>query len=338
MNLALLATLVAVANPNPIVLAHRGGTLERGDRVYPEATMPAFREAAKRDFVLEFDVHVTSDGVPVVIHDDTLDRVVGEDCPHRGRAIRELTLAQVRECRVEGQLIPTLAEVLALAERTGSDVSPEIKNTPPVEGLPSDFDPTPAFATAVATALRDSGLPQERMLVQSFWPPDLRVVQDVLPQAQTLFLTLGPFNDGGRSLAAAAGFDWVGPQFPVDDGYVDGAHELGLRVAPYTPNSVDEIRAALQLGVDGVFTDDPLLLSDEVTLAPVRLVGAPRRRGRERMAVFRRSAGRCDFLEADGTLAPPRPCRKRLFVRASRGWRSSIPAELPRGRYRVRFG
>src|SRR6185295_508849 len=92
--------LAAPAAGSPLILAHRGGALERGKAVYPENTLPAFRQAARAGYVLEFDVHVTSDGVPVVIHDDTLDRVVAADCPYRGKAIHELTLAQVHACPV----------------------------------------------------------------------------------------------------------------------------------------------------------------------------------------------------------------------------------------------
>ena len=90
-------------------------------------------------------------------------------------------------------------------------------------------------------------------------------------------------------------------------------------------------------GVDGLFTDDPLLLEDTLTLAPLRIAGKPRRRGRNRVAVFRRSAGRCDFLTADGTLAAPRSCRRPVFLPASRRWRRMLPAELPRGRYHAFF-
>jgi hypothetical protein len=224
--------------------------------------------------------------------------------------------------------VPTLEQVLAIAKRHGSTVAPEIKNNPPVEGGPSDFDPTPAFATVVATALRDSGLAQERMIVQSFWPPNLDVAESILPGAQLLFLTLGPMNPGGPAYAAAQGYDWVGPQFPVDGDYVAEAHGLGLKVAPYTLNKPEEFAPALASGVDGIFTDDPLRLEDTITLAPLNRSGTFRR-----VSVARRSAGRCDFLRADGTLAPPRPCRRRLVLR-----KLTLPAELPAGRYTLRTG
>jgi glycerophosphoryl diester phosphodiesterase len=341
------AVLAAPATAAPLNLAHRGGALVRGAAVYPENTLPAFRRAARAGYVLELDVHVTSDGVPIVIHDDTLDRVVAPACPHRGRAIRELTLAQVRECPVvflgrpdEGlpsapaprpQPVPTLAEVLALAERTSATITPEIKNTPPVEGATSDFDPTPAFATRVAETLRDSGVPQERMIVQSFWPPNLDVARGILPNAQLLFLTLGQMNAAAADYAQANGYHWIGPQLAADlSSVVARAHELGLKVAPYTANSADDLQRALRDGVDGVFTDDPVRLEDLLGGAPLRVVGR------------RRVARRCVKVRVRRLVATGRACRRarvtlgeRVLRRGVRRWRVALPERLPRGRYEL---
>ena len=71
--LAVCATLLAAAAPalavRPPIHAHRGGPLEFGKPVYGENTLPAFKASALRGFVLEMDVKLTKDGVPVVIHD-----------------------------------------------------------------------------------------------------------------------------------------------------------------------------------------------------------------------------------------------------------------------------
>jgi glycerophosphoryl diester phosphodiesterase len=347
--LGLLAAAV-VASPavaNPLNLAHRGGALVRGAAVYPENTLPAFRRTARAGHVLELDVHVTSDGVPVVIHDDTLDRVVAPECPHRGRAIRELTLAQIQACPVvflgrpdqglpsaparRPQPVPTLAEVLALAERTGATIAPEIKNTPPVEGAPSDFDPTPAFATRVAETLRDSGVPQERMIVQSFWPPNLDVARGILPNAQLLFLTLAQLNSAAPDYAKANGYHWIGPQLGSDiSSLVARAHELGLKVAPYTANTTDELKSALDHDVDGVFTDDPVRLEDLLGGVSLRVVGR------------RRVMRRCVKVRVRRLVASGRSCRparvtlgERVLRSGVRRWRIALPERLPRGRYEL---
>ncbi len=349
LGLIVAGMLAAPAAASPLILAHRGGALVRGEAVYPENTLPAFRRAARAGYTLELDVHVTSDGVPVVIHDDTLDRVVAAECPHRGRAIRELTLAQVRSCpvvlvgRPDGGLpnapaarpqpVPTLAEVLALARRTGAMITPEIKNTPPVEGGPSDFDPTPAFATRVAETLRDSGVPQSRMIVQSFWPPSLDVARGILPDAQLLFLTLQPLNGPAPDYASANGYHWIGPQLGadgIDPALVARAHELGLKVAPYTANATAELQLAMREPVDGVFTDDPERLEDLLGGARLHVVGR------------RRVKRRCVVVRVRRLVASGKACRRarvtlgeRVLRRGVRRWRIELPERLPRGRYEL---
>src|SRR5215212_4558514 len=71
---AALALAAAPAQAAPEVFAHRGGPYIRGKPVFPENTLPAFGLAALQGDPLEFDIKLTADRVPVVIHDATLDR------------------------------------------------------------------------------------------------------------------------------------------------------------------------------------------------------------------------------------------------------------------------
>jgi glycerophosphoryl diester phosphodiesterase len=278
-RLLTVALVMACAAPaaaaGPTITAHRGGTLAEGVPVLPENTLPAFRNAAKHGWVLEFDVSLTADRVPVVIHDDTLDRVSNCSGPVKAR-----TAAQLRaECWVDvlgtagvtapnpkRTPIPTLAQVLRLAARHHAIVSPEIKNIPPTSQQElvggDDFEPDPrGFAAVVSAALAASGFPPQRMIVQSFWPPNLEVARSHLPAAQLSFLTLEQTNDPGPETARALGYDWVSPGFTgsLNPTYVERAHAYGKRITVYTPNSAAEIAAARAAGVDAIITDDPVL-------------------------------------------------------------------------------
>ena len=72
---AALAVLACAAPAGAVeVFAHRGGTMIDGVAAFPENTLPAFRHAARAGTALEFDVRITRDGVPLVIHDATFDR------------------------------------------------------------------------------------------------------------------------------------------------------------------------------------------------------------------------------------------------------------------------
>lgn len=246
--------------------AHRGGAIVAGKPTYPENTMPAFREAARHGFVLELDVKLTADGVPVVFHDATLDRVT----PCAG-LLADRTQGELGHCKVdvlgaEDHLralprgdrrrapVPTFAAVLGLLRRTGAAANIEIKNIP----TDPDFDPTPAFARTVTDAIRSSGIPSGQLIVQSFWPPNLGVAEQQLPDVDTSFLSVGVANGAGPDLARANGYEWVSPQWPVSQDYVSHAHSLGLRVAPYTLDDASEMRTAFSLGVDALITNDPL--------------------------------------------------------------------------------
>jgi glycerophosphoryl diester phosphodiesterase len=271
--LLLCLLLPATASASPAIVAHRGGALAEGVPVTPENTLPAFERAAKRGWVLEFDVSLTADNVPVVIHDDTLDRV--SNCTG---LVKDHTAAQLRaDCWVdvigaagttapnpERTPIPTLYEVLDLAAQYGSTVSPEIKNIPPTTQQEltgaDDFDPDPrGFARTVSVALAASGFPQERMIVQSFWPPNFEVAAQVLPDAQLSFLTLEQLNDPGPEVALLRGYDWISPGFTtgLNPTYVERAHAYGRKITVYTPDSAEELAAAKAAGVDAIITDDP---------------------------------------------------------------------------------
>lgn len=90
-------------------LAHRGLHGEGA----AENSMTAFRRAKEAGFGVELDVRLSKDGELVVFHDDTLTRVAGVE-----RRVDELTLAELRECRLldTDDTIPTLREVFDLID------------------------------------------------------------------------------------------------------------------------------------------------------------------------------------------------------------------------------
>lgn len=270
------------AGASPPIHAHRGGSVLDGIPSYPENTMPAFRNASRSGYVLELDVKLTSDRVPVVIHDATLDRTT----PCTGQ-VASKTLAQVRACRTDvlgspgnglptrvvapGEPIPTLAEVLTFARDEAAFVNMEIKNQP----TEPDFDPSSGFADTVMAGVVAARFPKERLIVQSFWPPNLSVAKARLPGVETSLLTLAESNDGGPAFAQANGHQWVSPSWPVSPAYVMDAHARGLRVVPYTLNEVAEFRDARAAGVDALITDDPVLAARTLGLSRRRLAPDP---------------------------------------------------------------
>src|SRR5882757_2082136 len=80
----------------PTIHGHRGGSYVNGKPTFPENTLPAFENAAADGTVIELDVKLTKDGMPIVIHDATLDRTT--NCTG---AVKDKTLAQVKKCRAD---------------------------------------------------------------------------------------------------------------------------------------------------------------------------------------------------------------------------------------------
>src|SRR3954451_18931345 len=164
--------------------AHRGGTVSNGKPAFTEETLEAYKHAAANGFVLEVDAKLTKDGIPVAIHDATVDRTTG--CTGE---VRTFTLAALRACRPDvlgspgGGLrtrkvkprgrIATIAEVLELARLAGARVNLEIKNLP----TDPDWDPTSGYANRVMDAVEAAGLSRSQILIQSFIPANLDVAR-----------------------------------------------------------------------------------------------------------------------------------------------------------------
>jgi glycerophosphoryl diester phosphodiesterase len=269
-SVAAFVLLLALAAPalaaRPPIHAHRGGSLEFGKPVYPENTLPAFRKAAERGFTLEVDAKLTKDRQVVVIHDGTLDRTTSCTGP-----VNALTLAELRGCESDilgttgnfVQLppgdprrapIPTLAEVLALAKDTGARMNLEIKNVP----TDPDWDPTSAYANTVLDVVERSGIPHSQLLIQSFIPVNLDTTRERMPDVGLSFLGIGG-AETAIDIAVDRGYDWVSPQWPITPAFIARAHAEGLRVVPYTLDTLQEVAAAARAGVDELITDDPLM-------------------------------------------------------------------------------
>jgi glycerophosphoryl diester phosphodiesterase len=263
---AAIALTAPAALAAPQIQAHRGGSVINGVPTYPENTLPAFQNAAAHGWVLEMDTKLTADKVPVVIHDDTVDRTTACSGP-----VNSFTLAQLAACPSDvlgspgGELgsapaptpvpIPTLRSVLEFARDAGARVSLEIKNLP----TDNDFDPLVSYAKTVLDTVKAVGFPRDRIVIQSFWPTNLIAAQIALPYAQTAFLTQAGTSVLGAVAAGLLGYTWWSPSWPLGASDVRLAHLLGRRVVPYTIDVASQIQAAAAAGVDAVITDDPAM-------------------------------------------------------------------------------
>jgi glycerophosphoryl diester phosphodiesterase len=306
---AVIASLVPAASAAAVVdlHAHRGGPLLNGVPISGENSLPAFANSWDRGVdVIEFDAKLSRDGVPVVMHDDTLDRTT--TCSGRvdGRTIAELaecyidilgTDGNFRELPSSTVAIPTLAQALGWARSSRARLNLEIKNQP----TDDDFEagPSPQFAHTVLDEVERSGVPKSRLLIQSFWPPNLDVAK--ARGFRTSFLSLQQTNEGSLDFAIANGYDVISPGWPVSNprAYVQRAHAAGKEVVPYTLDRPVDIRAAAEAGVDAIISNDPARVMGTVETpqctrakAAVRRAERALRRNRAALGRARTRAGR----------------------------------------------
>ncbi|MDQ5839849.1 MAG: glycerophosphodiester phosphodiesterase [Chloroflexota bacterium] len=238
----------------PLAMAHRGFS-----RVGLENSMAAFGAAVELGFRhLETDVHTTADGVLLLFHDATLDRVTDGS----GR-ISKLPAETVARARIGGaEPIPLLEELVTAFPDVRLNL--DVKDWNSVDSL--------------AAAIEGYGL-HDRVLIASFSDRRRRAVLKQLsrPAASSagivstgLFVLLGPVLPAPlmRLVAARVLRGVHALQVPVSygtvtvvtPGFVRRAHRHGLQVHVWTINEQAEMHRLLDLGVDGIVTDRADLL------------------------------------------------------------------------------
>lgn len=243
-----------------LAVAHRGGA-----GLAPENTLAAFRAGLEHGAdALELDVHLSSDGRLVVIHDALLARTT-----NAAGEVGETTLAEIRRLNaaaryfgppVPAQQIPTLEEVLALA-RDRANVQVEIK-------VRSDGSRYPGIEALVVEALRQARMVRTAAVL-SFDFPTLQAVEALEPRLRTCALISTAYlkTVGNRGPAAAAdeiaalGVDYAG----VDRRWLSDALYRELRgrklgVGVWTVDDEAEMGRFVDMGVDFVTSNRPDLL------------------------------------------------------------------------------
>ena len=236
--------------PGPVAMAHRGGAIE-----HLENTLPAFQACVDMGYrYLETDVRVTADGVLVVFHDPTLERVTD----HTGR-IDTLPWSEVSTARIGGrEPILRLEDLLGawpdvrfnLDIKAAGVLAPLVRTVRRLKitdriclGSFSDARIAAArrlFGPAVCTALGPRGVAALRL--SSYSPRAAGLVRIQAGVAQV------PLQLGGRAL--------------VDERFLAAAHARDLQVHVWTVDTEDEATTMLELGVDGLMTDRPAMLRD----------------------------------------------------------------------------
>ncbi|MDE3060062.1 MAG: glycerophosphodiester phosphodiesterase [Pseudomonadota bacterium] len=209
----------------------------------PENTLASMQKALELGVDgFEFDIQMSGDGEPVVIHDDTLERTTS------GRGfVSDYTFKELQQFDAgKGERIPSLRQVLDLVDgrcRLFIELKAESSSGP------------------VAAILREyvarRGWSWEQLYVVAFDHSQLVAMRRLLPELRTGALLAG-IPVSLAAIAAEAGAWSINPCIHhISKALVDDAHWRGLKVVTWTANEPRHIEKARMLGVDAITSDFP---------------------------------------------------------------------------------
>ena len=246
----------------PLIIGHRGASA-----VAPENTLAAFRKAidAGADGI-EFDVRLSSDGIPVIIHDETLRRTA-----LRSERVVDLTAEELQNTDAGSwfaiarrlstneygdEKIPTLEQLLDDFSSNNALLYLEIKCAP--FELPRIVDATAHLIETHSVA--------DRTIVECF---DLAVIEAIKRRAPSLktaalfepsIANPGALISGQKlvALTLAAGADEIALHHRLaNKRAVEAARKAGLRVVVWTVDDPGWIKRSNEVGIDCLITNDP---------------------------------------------------------------------------------
>lgn len=238
----------------PVVLAHRGGGNEE-----PENSMTAFRRMRDKGFrYIETDTHATRDGVVVVFHDPVLDRVTDASGLIKNYTWRELSSITDHS----GNPIMRLDEVLEEFPDIVFNIDAKVNSV--VNPLISTLKRTDAIRRVSLASFSETRLKYLRLKLPG--------VRSSLGTAAIAHLVLAAHGSARARSRLATGVPGpkrgvevvqvplsYGPKKIVDERFIALSHDRGLAVQVWTINDADTMNELLDLGVDGIITDEPTL-------------------------------------------------------------------------------
>jgi glycerophosphoryl diester phosphodiesterase len=246
-------TIPFLDHPRPIAFAHRGGAAHA-----PENSWTAFENAVKLGYAyLETDARATSDGMLMAFHDRTLDRMTEASGPIGARSYRE-----VAELRVAGsESIPRIEDLLGAWPDVRFNI--DLKDEPGISLLPGVLHRTGAWDRVCLTSFSGSRLRTARGLFER--PVCMATSPAAIAAVRCTNRTTPHGPQPRRRATRLSRSEAPGTQVPgrVATGpFVRRAHALGLDVHVWTINDRAEMNRFLDLGADGIMTDDIETLRD----------------------------------------------------------------------------
>ena len=253
--LSLLFSAVNAATTMPLIVSHRGESKDA-----PENTMAAFRLAVERGVGgMECDVYATADGVPVIMHDESMARTCGVDAK-----ITELTADVVTNTvattawtgtAYTDEKVPTLAAYLSLLNGSSIKAVIELKSAK-----------NNALAAVVAAVQAEPAATKDRVIFISFTASLIQQVRAALPDYPAWLLGNAETTSAATLIANAQACNATGVDVngTFDAASVAAVKAAGLAFTTWTIDNVDTAAQHAFFGVDGITTNLGRKLMDEM--------------------------------------------------------------------------
>ena len=234
-------------HPRPHAFAHRGGAAHA-----PENSWTAFERAVKLGYAyLETDARATSDGKLMAFHDRTLDRVTDASGPIGSRTYREVSALRV----AGSEPIPLIEDLLGAWPDVRFNI--DLKDEPGITLLAGVLRRTGAWDRVCVTSFSGSRLRAARELFDR--PVCMATSPAVIAAVRYTIGAASPRRQAGLLARRLAQWQVRCAQVPAwmaSGSFVRRAHALGLDVHVWTINDRAVMSRLLDLGVDGIMTDD----------------------------------------------------------------------------------
>lgn len=235
----------------PIIFAHRGASVSA-----PENTMSAFELAVKLGAkAIELDTMLSGDGIPVVIHDQMLERTTnghGQVVDYKYSELAQLDAGSWFSDAYKGEKIPVLSRILEyFSGRILINI--ELKNY---------HAPYDKLTETVMQVIAQNNL-WDSVLFSSFLPRNIRLIRKRKPDAKVALLC--PAGLGGWVFRSSI-YKKLSPEIihpakeDVNREYLQHEHHRGRRVHVWTVNDKTRAEELFLDNVDGIITDDPVTM------------------------------------------------------------------------------
>ena len=284
-NYLLIALLIT---PHAFGIDWQGHRGARG--LYPENTIGAMLEALKYPITtLELDVVISKDKQVIVSHEPWMSEEICLD-PHgkkiEGKKHNLYQLSQEEIVKYDcgsiphprfpkqqkvsvgrpslGKLLEVTEEALKNLNRTNVQYNIEIKSTP--EDEKSGYQPgIPEFSELVIKTILEK-IPVSRFVIQSFDWRVLKYVHQKYPEIKLSALYEGEIAPAVLIFELGFNPSIYSPHYlALKKEHVEGYHKSGIKVIPWTVNDAQVMHSLLEMGVDGIITDYPDLISEVIS-------------------------------------------------------------------------